>query len=126
MSKTFRREDKVMYCRKCGKVSNFCNFCGTKVQLQKEDESEKASLTLVHILKTIKDRFPLDDSVLNTELLPISDVKQIRPWVRFWARMIDITVVSIFVGLFVGIFIPHGLDWELFSDLYKDHFSNFA
>ena len=62
-----------MYCRKCGKEiladSNFCNFCGTKVQLQKEDQSEKASLTLVYILKTIKDKFPLD-SVLNTELLP--------------------------------------------------------
>ena len=110
-----------MYCSKCGKQvsveSNFCNFCGARVQFPKEDQGEQAPFTLEHTLKTIKDRFPLDDSVLNTEILPIpiSDVKQIRPWVRFWARMIDITVVSIFVGLLVGIFLPHGLGWELFS-----------
>ena len=112
-----------MYCSKCGKQisdeSNFCNFCGARVQLQKEDQSEKASFALEHTLKTIKDRFSFDDSVQNTELLPISDVKQIRPWVRFWARMIDITVVSIFVGLLVGIFIPTGLEWELFSIFIK-------
>lgn len=108
-----------MYCTKCGKQisveSNFCSFCGARVQLPKEDQSEKTSFALEHTLTTIKVRFPLDESVLNTELLPTSDVKQIRPWVRFWARLIDITVVSIFVGLLVGILIPHGLDWELFS-----------
>jgi len=108
-----------MYCSKCGKQisdeSNFCNFCGASVQLRKDEKSEKASFALKHTLKTIKDRFPLDEPVINTDLHPISDAKQSRPWVRFWARMIDITVVSIFVGLLVGIFIPHGLDWELFS-----------
>jgi len=118
-----------MYCRQCGKEilddSNFCNFCGTRVQLQKQEQEQeqeqgkKPLLTLEHTLKTIKDRFTLDDSVLNTELLSISDVKQIHPWVRFWARMIDITVVSISVGLFVGLFIPHGLGWELFSIVIK-------
>ncbi|HEY8910211.1 MAG TPA: RDD family protein [Desulfosporosinus sp.] len=108
-----------MYCRKCGKEilddSNFCNFCGTRVQLQKEEPVEKALLTLEHTEKTIKDCGNLDDFVLNTELLSISDVEQIRPWVRFWARMIDITVVSMIVGLLVGIFIPHGLGWEQVS-----------
>lgn len=108
-----------MYCRKCGKEilddSNFCNFCGTRVQLQTEEQGERALLPLEHTTITIKDCGTLDDFVLNAEILPISDVKQIRPWVRFCARMIDIIVVSIFVGLLVGIFIPHGLGWQLFA-----------
>lgn len=36
-------------------------------------------------------------------------VKQIRPWARFWARMIDVYVGSILAGLLVGIFIPQVL-----------------
>ena len=121
----------MMYCRKCGQVipedSNFCNFCGTSVQMKKEPVKKPLLILEQHTLKTIKDRFILDEPVLNTERHErheqheqheqhlISDAKRSRPWVRFWARMIDITVVSIFVGLFVGLFIPHGLDWELFS-----------
>ncbi|MDR3667073.1 MAG: RDD family protein [Ignavibacteriaceae bacterium] len=86
------------------------------VELKKREQGEKPLLILEqHTLKTIKDRFSLDEPVLDTEWHPISDVKQSRPWVRFWARMIDIIVVSIFVSLFVGLFIPHGLGWELFS-----------
>ena len=78
-------------------------------------QDENASLLLKqHNLKNIRPRFTLVGSALNAELLPISDVKQVRPWVRFWARMIDIIIVSIFGGLLVGIFIPRVLGWELF------------
>jgi hypothetical protein len=113
------KEVKIMYCKKCGiKISgdlNFCNFCGTRIPLQKEVQDENASLLLKqHNLKNIRPRFTLVGSALNAELLPISDVKQVRPWVRFWARMIDIIIVSIFGGLLVGIFIPRVLGWELF------------
>lgn len=50
---------------------------------------------------------PIDNSVLAKEL-PISDVKQIRPWVRYWARLIDINIGSSLVGLFC-MFIPQVL-----------------
>lgn len=46
---------------------------------------------------------------LDTERLLISDVKQIRPWVRFWARLIDIFVGIILVTLLAVIFIPRAL-----------------
>ncbi|HBP65400.1 MAG TPA: hypothetical protein DD730_14345 [Desulfosporosinus sp.] len=121
--KTLRKEDNVMYCSQCGKqlleVSNFCNFCGTKVQLLKEEHCEKDSLTLKPIPITIQEKGPFEDTLLTTELLTLSDVIQVRPWVRFWARMIDLFVVSIFVALLVGVFIPHGLGWELFSILIR-------
>ena len=113
-----------MYCSQCGKEifkeSNFCNYCGTKVHLlKKEQKNENVFLPLESIPKTIKENGPFEDTLLTTELLTISDVKQVRPWVRFCARLVDIYVVTIFVGLFVGIFIPHGLGWELISILIR-------
>lgn len=51
----------------------------------------------------------------NTKSLPISDVKQIRPWVRFWARLIDIYVVNIVTGLLFSIFIPQVLTWGMLA-----------
>jgi len=113
-------EVDVMYCEKCGgKIlgnSNFCNFCGTRIQLQKKVPGGKFLLILKqHNLRNIKPRLTLVGSALNTKRLPISDVKQALPWVRFWARMIDISTVSIFWSLLVSIFIPRGLGWELFS-----------
>jgi len=112
-----------MYCSQCGEEisdeSKFCNYCGIKVRLLKNGHHKKPSIILKDTPKTIKENNILEDTLLTTELLTISDVKQIRPWVRFWARMLDIYVVSIFVGLFVGIFIPHGLGWELVSILIR-------
>lgn len=32
---------------------------------------------------------------------------QVRPWVRYWARMLDICVLSFPIGLLLGIFAPH-------------------
>ncbi len=47
---------------------------------------------------------------------PDSSVLQVRPWVRCWARMFDITLITVIVGVVLGLFFPAELkksDFEL-------------
>ncbi|OLN27513.1 DnaJ domain-containing protein [Desulfosporosinus metallidurans] len=41
------------------------------------------------------------------------EVKQIRPWVRFWARLVDIYSGNALAGILIGIFIPQVLDQKI-------------
>ena len=68
-----------MYCPNCGREieenSKFCSICGSNLS-----SSTK----------------PAQD--LSTESIP-----QIRPWVRFFARFIDIGIVSLLLMVVLGI-----------------------
>lgn len=37
-------------------------------------------------------------------------VSQVRPWVRYWARMFDIYLTALVFGIALGIFLPRALD----------------
>lgn len=37
-------------------------------------------------------------------------VPQIRPWVRYWARMFDIYITALVLGVVTGVISPHALD----------------
>lgn len=39
-----------------------------------------------------------------------SEVRQVRPWIRYWARMLDIFLASIVAAIILAIVAPHALD----------------
>lgn len=85
-----------MYCTKCGATMNedgrFCGKCG------EEFKTTTRSIT------------PMPNI---SALAPISaqdDAEQVRPWVRYWARMFDISLFCIVAGITIGIFAPDALN----------------
>jgi len=42
----------------------------------------------------------------NTHEAAADAVPQVRPWVRYWARMFDLAVYTLFFGVLIGIFLP--------------------
>jgi len=73
-----------LFCSQCGKISEygaiFCRKCG-------------AGLLSPAELLELRQR--------NKVFVP-----QVRPWVRLWARMFDITLWSAVVGVLVAIYVP--------------------
>jgi len=61
---------------------------------------------------------PVGDHPLENGALPEADpvslvgppVAQVRPWVRYWARMLDIFLFSLLVGFAIGVLAPSILD----------------
>ena len=88
-----------MFCVKCGNEAVadavFCGHCGTRM-------SAIASAPPVGV--TTASSTPPPFSVAAPP------ANQVRPWVRYWARMFDIYVAAIVVGITVGIATPHALD----------------
>jgi hypothetical protein len=83
-----------MFCPHCGVPSDngtiLCKHCGVTL-------SVNAVLTDVHEP-------------------PQSSVLQVRPWVRYWARMFDISLYAIVIGLMMGAFFPNTI-WDKKSEL---------
>jgi hypothetical protein len=80
-----------MFCHQCGAPvepgAKFCAKCGISLA--------EAPLEAVH---------PGETSPHPPELaIPQS---QVRPWVRYWARMFDITSFSLIAGLILGLLAP--------------------
>jgi uncharacterized RDD family membrane protein YckC len=81
-----------MFCSKCGELAiqnaKFCAKCGS-------------------VLSTAQ---PL----MQNMTIPASEVSsastQVRPWVRYWARMFDIYSFSLISGVFLGISAPDFLE----------------
>ena len=48
---------------------------------------------------------------------PVEEAPQTRPWVRFWARSIDIALICIIVGIPVSAVLPDGLNNRLVDQL---------
>ena len=47
---------------------------------------------------------------LHQQHQPYNAVPQVRPWVRFWARIFDITLWSTVLGFLVAIYLPTAVD----------------
>src|SRR5262245_48291433 len=47
----------------------------------------------------------------------VEEAPQTRPWVRYWARSIDIALICIIVGIPIGAFLPDGLNNRLVDQL---------
>lgn len=96
-----------MFCNHCGKTTadnaNYCRHCGASL----------ASITPQ----------PMYDNSVNMHASPPEftqtlTVAQVRPWVRYWARMFDIYVASFLGGLAIAIFYPDALNEEGFDLLF--------
>lgn len=84
-----------MFCTQCGKATaddaKNCGHCGTSIV---------ATAQLLRDSHAVMSTPP----PIPTQATPI--VAQVRPWVRYWARMFDIHLVAIVGGIAIGIFNP--------------------
>ena len=84
-----------MFCTQCGKATSdgarFCAPCGA--HLQATAQPAQASRTVA----------PTDPPIVARAT---SGVAQVRPWVRYWARMLDLYLASFVGGIVVSIFNP--------------------
>lgn len=80
-----------MFCTKCGTPSlpaaKFCQKCGATLELELQSTTPPISAP--------------------SAAIPLDVVAQVRPWVRYWARMFDICVFSLPAGLLLGFMAPH-------------------
>ena len=88
-----------MFCIHCGKEtvagSKFCGHCG--VPLAAMADAAPAAMVISAI--------PPSQSAPSVE-----SIGQVRPWVRYWARMFDIYVAAVVGGIIMGVVDPRGFD----------------
>lgn len=101
---------KIKYCQNCeqliGKLEKPFNHQGhivcknCKILL-----SEESNYT------SHNEQVHYSESVITTELEQEKSLNShVRPWVRYWARMFDIYLYSLFFGLAIGIIAPDVLE----------------
>lgn len=88
-----------MFCGQCGtnlaEGAGFCAHCGAP-----SDGSPEESLPTSAVV----------EAGPHPSVVARAPISQVRPWVRYWARMFDINLVSIVAGTIVVIAYPHALD----------------
>jgi uncharacterized RDD family membrane protein YckC len=92
-----------MICTNCGKeissASKFCAFCGTAVQNSRTPPDVQAPSPSTNFNPYTPPASPLARQEQTAASPP-------RPWVRYWARMLDIYLVSILAGIAIGFVNP--------------------
>lgn len=96
-----------MYCIHCGKAldpqGRFCATCGKPVNgLQPPPEPVTDFTDVDQVVK----QGHAHPGVSPDEDADVVGVNQIRPWVRYWARMIDIMFWALPGGILLGILAP--------------------
>jgi uncharacterized RDD family membrane protein YckC len=105
------QKENSMFCTQCGKEiiddAKFCRHCGAPLEATDQ--------------KTLQE----PNGVLSTTSpIPIqatTSAAQVRPWVRYWARMFDLYVISIVSGIAISI-----LDPDAFSEQNSDQLFGLA
>lgn len=87
-----------MFCIQCGKstvdAAKFCAHCGASLS------SPTQTSEVLPIVPTAT----FATSPSSTHVTPV--VAQVRPWVRYWARMFDLYLAAIVGGIVIGLFNP--------------------
>lgn len=87
-----------MHCTYCGKEVNenatFCSFCGNALTIQ-----DLASPTPKHVVQEATS--PIIDQ--ETEIKKAT-VREVRPWVRYFARITDYSIMGLAFGFMAGLF----------------------
>ena len=96
-----------MFCTQCGKEviddAKFCGHCGAPLETTDQKTLQEPNVVLS-----------------TTSPMPIqttASVAQIRPWIRYWARMFDLYLISIVSGIVISILYP-----DAFSEQISDQF----
>ena len=88
-----------MFCTQCGKEiiddAKFCGHCGAPLEATDQKTVPEPNV----VLSTT--------SPMPTQAT--ASVAQIRPWVRYWARMFDLYLISIVSGIIISILYPDAL-----------------
>jgi len=88
-----------MFCTTCGKSvpqgAKFCPHCGA---LQTATAAEQAAQPVSS---------PVLQASPDTRIAPsLPEKPKVRPWIRFWARLFDITWTTFLLGFAAGYFYP--------------------
>jgi len=95
-----------MYCIFCGSTlihgAKFCQACGKAVPSSVEDQIETQVVPSVEQAFAAKTVEAADTGLSPNQVV----VSQIRPWIRYFARTIDIILWAFPAGLLLGFFAP--------------------
>lgn len=104
-----------MYCIECGKqvqeVAKFCSFCGTRVvrheEITPQPEKiiiEKVTSAQLDEVSNVTELTTESDNYASDHSQPIDQHdNQVRPWVRYLARMIDISILTCLTVVFLSL-----------------------
>ena len=88
-------KEKSMFCTQCGKATindaKYCGHCGVTLGALVQPAPAAASAAISETSPTVARTI---------------SIAQVRPWVRYWARMFDIYVAAIVGGIVISIFNP--------------------
>jgi uncharacterized RDD family membrane protein YckC len=94
-----------MYCEHCGGTMNddarYCSHCGGVRKVRVEPPTADG------------DFGPFTARQLDPDL-----VGEVRPWLRYWARMFDLSLLGIVAGIILEIFAPGALDGKILGNLF--------
>ena len=98
-----------MFCTNCGKeiapASKFCAFCGAKISLNGSPLPEDVQMPYP-ATDTNADEPPVSPTRMPPTRQSQPVASSPRPWVRYWARSLDIYLASIVIGFAIGFINP--------------------
>ncbi|MBL8499555.1 MAG: RDD family protein [Nitrosomonas sp.] len=105
------QKENSMFCTQCGKEiiddAKFCKHCGAPLEATDQ--------------KTLQEPHEVLSTTSPIPIQATTSVAQVRPWVRYWARMFDLYLISIVSGIAISI-----LDPDAFSEQSSDQLFGFA
>lgn len=97
-----------MFCTQCGKEiiddAKFCRHCGAPLEA-----TDQKMLQEPNVLLSTTSPIPIQTT---------TSVAQVRPWVRYWARMFDLYLISIVSGIAISILYPDALSEQNSDQLF--------
>lgn len=93
-----------MYCSQCGEnlpdQSGFCSSCGYEIQNNSSSTDTVSETEKPAAAASI-------DAPTKEE---IASALRVRPWVRYWARVLDVFLYSIPAGFIIGVLFPNSFN----------------
>lgn len=107
-----------MFCPQCGKLAaadaKFCGHCGASLEAGAED------VEFAHVDESVTSLGPEQPTAAGRHEpapAPVA-VPQVRPWVRYWARMIDLYLLAVLGGFILAITAPDVVGDKVFDQVY--------